>query len=64
MADYVILTDSSTDLTKDLRERFGIDIISWCHLLKFQRAGRLSLTKSGRDRLPLLIWEKVEPAIQ
>ena len=25
MADYVILTDSSTDLTKDLRERFGID---------------------------------------
>ncbi len=24
MADYVILTDSSTDLTKDLRERFGI----------------------------------------
>ena len=25
MADYVILTDSSTDLTKDLRKRFGID---------------------------------------
>ena len=25
MADYVILTDSSTDLTKDLRERFGVD---------------------------------------
>ena len=25
MADYVILTDSSTDLTKELRERFGID---------------------------------------
>ena len=24
MADYVILTDSSTDLTKELRERFGI----------------------------------------
>ena len=25
MADYVLLTDSSTDLTKDLRERFGVD---------------------------------------
>ena len=25
MADYVILTDSSTDLTKELRKRFGID---------------------------------------
>ena len=24
MGDFVILTDSSTDLTKDLRERFGI----------------------------------------
>ena len=25
MSDYVLLTDSSTDLTKDLRERFGVD---------------------------------------
>ncbi|MCR4767884.1 MAG: DegV family protein [Saccharofermentans sp.] len=25
MADYVLLTDSSTDLTKELRERFGVD---------------------------------------
>ena len=24
MGDFVILTDSSTDLTKDLRERFGV----------------------------------------
>ena len=25
MSDYVLLTDSSTDLTKELRERFGVD---------------------------------------
>ena len=51
MADYVLLTDSSTDLTKDLRERFGVDDylpgnINW---------------PDGTTHDSTLDWEEIQP---
>ena len=51
MADYVILTDSSTDLTKDLRERFGIDDYL---------AGNITFP-DGHTEDSTLDWESISP---
>lgn len=51
MADYVILTDSSTDLTKDLRERFGIDDYL---------AGNITFP-DGHTEDSTLDWENISP---
>ena len=52
MSDYVILTDSSNDLTKDLRERFGIDDY-FPGILEFP---------DGHQELSTLDWDDMSPA--